>query len=271
MQMTMRRCAAAVLAAFALCCAFAMPQQALADSTDPNATIELEPVEGASNEVAVYVTTNQVDARTMSLALDIKTSTPGYVTANFVWNEEAVSNAQKPSLLRSTETEATDGIRLNLYAGDMVDEPFKSKTARATSERVNIGTVVLNASDSAPQGETLAADVQVAPGDDALKFAEYRGAEVAVPASNLNVSEPVRADIVAAPASSSSSSNASSSGAAAGNNSDILGETPATNIRSMPDTGDQMIPIVLTLVGVAVVAVAVIVVVMVRHKKEKQG
>ena len=271
MQITMKRCAAAVLAAFALCFALVAPQQALADATDPNASIELKAVEGASNQVEVYVTTNQVDARTMTLALDIKTTTPGYVDAAFVWNEEALSNPDKPSLLRTTDAESTDGIRMNLYAGDMVGEPFKEPEARSASRTVKIGTVVLTLSSAAPQGEAITADVQVTPADGVLKFAEYRGAEVAIPASNLNVSDPVKADVVAAPVSSSSSASSSSSSAGAGNNSDILGETPATNVRSMPNTGDQMMPIVLTLVGVAVVAIAVIAVIVMRRKKEKQS
>lgn len=267
MQMTMKRCAAAVLAAIALGLALAMPQPAWADAADPTASVELKAVEGAPNKVDVYVTTNQVDARTMSLALDIKTAAPDYLDASFEWDEQAVSNPDKPSLLRFTDAKSADGIRMNLYAGDMVDEPFKAADARSSAGKtVKVGTVVLAPSSAAPKGEELAADVSVAPGDGSLRFAEYRGPEVAVPASALNASEPVRATAVGAGMSSSSSS-AASSGADNANNSDILGETPSTNVRSMPSTGDQMLPLVITLAVVAVVAAAVIVAFMVRRKK----
>lgn len=261
MQMTMKRCFTAVLTAFALCFALVAPQPALAEVTNATASVELRAVEGQANQVDVFVTTNQVDATTMHLAVTVKTDSPEYVNPYFVWNTDALDDAEKSTLFWDEPERTSDGYVMDLYAGDMVNTPFRADARAAGGKEVRIGTVVVDPSSSAPLGESVGAIVEVVPSSNTISFAAAHDDEAVVGTDSLQISDPVQLTVVR-----TTSGDPEPTPIPNNNNSDILGETPATNVKGLPSTGDQMVPIVITLVCAAVLAAAVVVVMVMRRR-----
>lgn len=271
MQITMKRCITALLAALAVCLAFAIPQAWATDGDEggaaENTTVTLS---SASNgtAAAVKIHTNNAEVQVLQFDADIqlKSGNMEDFTPAFAISSSAPSSTMVNT--NTTEDANHSTYRFSVYISN-AGNFFKGLK---DGDGLDIGTVYLQSKSRS----TESAQANVTIPADAVSYAitGYTQPETSNPES-----QPVAINTTSQQGgggggyrptgSSSSSSSAAEEGADDNNNGPlIIGETRDTRaLRSMAETGDNMQFAMIALLGVAVVAVAVVAFMLVRRRK----